>query len=100
MLNLRRMIGFSAQVVVDAPSDKVFSYVADFDRHHEWLSWEAETEKTSQGPVGVGSTFKRVGYELFGSIGSYPVDVVVTEYAPNERLTFVRYDRTFVSTTT
>jgi uncharacterized protein YndB with AHSA1/START domain len=94
MLSLKRMLELGAQVVVDAPPDQVFSYVTDFDRHHEWLfgggGMEPGLEKISEGPVGLGTTFRRVGWKWFGLFGWYPVDVVVTEYEPNERVVFER----------
>ena len=85
MFSLKRMWELRAQIVVNAPPDEVFSYVTDFDRHHEWLPEDRETEKISEGPVGVGSTFRRFNRRM---IRPYQSEVVVTEYAPNERLGF------------
>ena len=88
MFSLKKMMWISAQVVIDAPPDKVFSYLTDFDRHHEWLGIGVppEIEKTSEGPVGVGTTFKSMEVAVWP--WRYKADIVVTEYAPNERLAF------------
>ncbi len=91
MLSLK-MWESHAQVVVDAPPDKVFSYVTDFRCHHEWLPEDRETEKTFEGPVGVGSTFRRINRRR---IGPYQMDVVVTEYAQNQRLAFEARPRSY-----
>jgi uncharacterized protein YndB with AHSA1/START domain len=92
MLSLKRMWELRAQVVVDAPPDQVFSYVTDFHRHHEWLPEDRETQKTSEGPVGVGTTFTRVNRRR---LGPYQMDVVVAEFAPNERLAFEARPRSY-----
>ncbi len=87
MFSLKKMMESRAQAVVDAPPDKVFSYVTDFHRHHEWLPADGgtQTQKISEGPVAVGSTFRRVNRRRFLP---YQLDVVATQYAPNERLAF------------
>jgi uncharacterized protein YndB with AHSA1/START domain len=91
MLSLKKTWDSDVQVVIDVPSDKVFSCMTDLKRHPEWLFVGLEApglEKTSEGPVGAGTIFKRMGYRWFGLLGWYPLDAVVTEYAPNERLAF------------
>lgn len=77
------MAGFEKQTLVNAPSEKVFSYVTDFARHPEWAQHRLKIEQTSQGPVGVGSTFASVGHAM----GMDSRDTVtVTDYVSNERL--------------
>ncbi|MDX1664067.1 MAG: SRPBCC family protein [Candidatus Promineifilaceae bacterium] len=44
-------------VVVEAPPEKVYDYISDFQRHTEWNYQPQKIEKVSDGPVGVGSTF-------------------------------------------
>jgi uncharacterized membrane protein len=42
---------------VKAPADKVWPLVSDFTRHGEWAGHGLQATKTSDGPVGVGTTY-------------------------------------------
>ena len=42
---------------VKAPADKVWGLVSDFMRHSEWAGHGLQATKTSDGPVGVGTTY-------------------------------------------
>jgi len=42
---------------VKAPADKIWGIVSDFERHSEWAGHGLTAMKTSEGPVGVGSTY-------------------------------------------
>ena len=89
-----RMLSYSTHVEVNAPVDKVFNYLGDLTRNPEWVGGGIESvEKTSEGTVGVGSTFTAVGRQTVGGMygGSehtYRANIVVTEYIPNERIAF------------
>jgi uncharacterized protein YndB with AHSA1/START domain len=52
----KRLFGIKVEVVVNAPVERMFDCVADIPRYGEWLL-PGTPEKTSEGPVGVGSTF-------------------------------------------
>jgi uncharacterized protein YndB with AHSA1/START domain len=69
-------------ILVSAPVDKVFTYLADLSRRIEWAQ-EKQVTITSPGPVRVGTTFKTVteGPE-YRSYSNYQV----TEFVPGERL--------------
>jgi uncharacterized protein YndB with AHSA1/START domain len=56
------MLKVKAQCVANAPVEKVFSYLADLKRVLEVDSKDltVRLKKTSEGPVGVGSTFRMV----------------------------------------
>ena len=45
-------------VVIDRPIEEVFAFVTDPDNVSLWQSTSLETEQTSEGPVGVGTTFR------------------------------------------
>ena len=45
------------QIDVKAPADKVWPLVSDFTRHGEWGGHGLSAEKTSDGPVAVGTTY-------------------------------------------
>ena len=73
------------QLMINAPADKVFSYIADFPRHSEWAQHKLKVDQTSQGPVGQGTTYKSVGHEM----GRDNEDTVtIAEFVPNQKLVF------------
>lgn len=51
---------FVNSIAVDRPIGYVFAYLADFENSPEWNYAIAETKKTSDGPVGVGTTYRQV----------------------------------------
>jgi uncharacterized protein YndB with AHSA1/START domain len=71
-------------IAVNAPAEKVFSYLADVTRHSEWTreAHKVKIEKTSDGPVGQGATFQSVGHQF----GENHDKLTITEYSPNTRL--------------
>jgi len=73
------------QITINAPDDKVFSYVANFPRHSEWAQHRLKVEQTSSGPVGLGTTFKSVGHQ-FGRDNEDTV--TITEFVPNQKIVY------------
>jgi len=74
------------QIVMNAPAEKVFGYLADITKHGEWgnPSQKLQVTKTSDGPVGQGSTFASVGHQF----GRNDDTVTITEHVPNSRLVY------------
>jgi uncharacterized protein YndB with AHSA1/START domain len=70
-------------VVIDRPVEDVFRYVTTYERHPEWRIETEQTEETSEGPTGVGSTGREVSRVLGRKIEA---DTVITEYEPGRRL--------------
>ncbi len=54
------MARIEESVEIKRPIDKVFSYSTDAKSWAKWQSIIPEAEQTSQGPLGVGTTFKGV----------------------------------------
>ena len=69
------------QTQINAAPEEVFAYLSDLEKHPEW-SHCMEIEKTSEGPVGVGSSYRSRG-KNFGITANETVEV--TEHRPNER---------------
>lgn len=78
------------QTTVNAPAEKVFSYVSDIPRHGEWAAHKLEIEPSSQGQIAVGSSFNSVGHEM----GTHRGKVTVTELVPNSKLVYEAEDDT------
>jgi hypothetical protein len=50
---------FSNTLVIDAPQQLLFDYLAHLENLPDWNYALARTEQTSPGPVGVGTTFRQ-----------------------------------------
>jgi uncharacterized protein YndB with AHSA1/START domain len=73
------------QITINAPAEKVFTYLADFPRHSEWAQHPLKIEQTSPGPAGQGTTYKSVGHQM----GRDSEDAVtVTEFVPNQKIVY------------
>ena len=79
------MAGVERQTIIDAPAEKVFSYLADFTRHPEWAANPLHIEQTSEGPVGVATTFISVGHQFGRDNEDH---LTVTEFVPNQKIVF------------
>jgi uncharacterized membrane protein len=78
------MASYRKETTINAPSDKIFDYVADFPRHSEWAQNNLEVTPSSSGAIAVGSTFNTVGHAL----GAQRESQTVTEYVPGKRFAF------------
>jgi len=74
---------FEQSIVINASADKVFAYVSDLERLPEWGAFKNAVRKTSDGPVGVGTTYETDGSQF----GRHTDKVTVTEYVPGKKFT-------------
>ena len=51
------MIQLDKSVLIERPVEDVFSFISNFENESEWCEEVVRTQKTSDGPIGVGSTF-------------------------------------------
>lgn len=89
------MTRVSKSIVVPKPAEEVFAYLADFSNTAEWDPGVAEAVKTTEGPVGVGSTFDLV--TLFRG-RRIPVSYQVAVYEPSSRVVLVGSNQNFQGT--
>jgi len=82
------MARFEQSTTVSISPDKAYDYLADITRHTEWGSHLASAERTTAGPVVVGSTFSTVG-KLFGT---HKAEVKITELVPNQKIVYESQD--------
>jgi uncharacterized protein YndB with AHSA1/START domain len=72
-----------ASVVVNRPIEEVFAFVSDLTNTPQWATEILEMKKTSEGPVGVGTTFtsaaKMLGQQLENAHE-------ILEYEPSRKL--------------
>jgi len=76
------MARFEQSVVIRRPSEQVFDFLANPVNDPQWSSASIEMRQTSEGPVGVGATFKQVG-RFLGRRLEFALEV--TAYEPNRR---------------
>jgi uncharacterized protein YndB with AHSA1/START domain len=76
------------ETTVNVPAEKAFPYLADVSRHVEWAGHQLEVQKTSDGPIAVGSTFSSVGHQM----GTHKGQVTITELVPNQKIVYESQD--------
>lgn len=85
----------SKSVLVPRPPQEVFDYLANFETTAEWDPGVDEARQTSDGPVGLGSTFALVANFRGRKI---PVKYEVTVYQTNTRVVLVGKNKQFTGT--
>jgi len=77
-----QMARIEESVEIRRPPDKVFAYTTDARTWTKWQSTFPEAEQTSQGPVGVGTTFKG-SIHMMGLTMKWTANA--TEYEANKK---------------
>jgi uncharacterized membrane protein len=72
-------------VVFEQPVEMVFAYLANPEAYPQWQDGYLEAQITSEGPIGVGTTFRAV-HEMAGR--RVEVDNEVTAYEQNKTFAF------------
>ena len=85
------MISVVDSVVIARPIEEVWAFMADLENAHTWGLW-SEATKTSDGPVGLGSTYRSTERGLGLKITA---TLKITEWEPPKRMTF--WSETFPS---
>jgi carbon monoxide dehydrogenase subunit G len=75
------VIHAKGSVEIQAPPEAVFDYLADATHEPEWLPGASGVTKTSDGPIGLGTTFRGT-YARAGEI-----EIEIVEYERPSRLT-------------
>jgi len=74
------MARIEINLVIDRPVEEVFAFVSNSENLPRWRSTSLEIKKTSEGPLGVGSTFKG----RFTFLGrQFDGNILVTAHEPN-----------------
>jgi len=67
-------------IVLNRPTEEVFAFLANLENDVKWRREWVDAKKTSEGPLGVGATFRLVSEFLGRQI---PTVYEVIEYEPN-----------------
>jgi uncharacterized membrane protein len=81
------MIRVDLSIDISAPVEEVFSYSTNNENDPIWMEEVVKVEKTSEGPIGVGSTFVN-HVEFLGK--SIEDSHEIIEYESNKRMTIVQ----------
>jgi uncharacterized protein YndB with AHSA1/START domain len=77
------MLSIEKSIVINRPVEEVFAFVAQGENWSQWAAELVETKKTSEGPLGVGTTYTHVAQMLGRRIEN---GYEVTEYEPNRKV--------------
>jgi uncharacterized membrane protein len=75
------MLKIETSIVINRPIEEVFAFTTNFENQPKWQSRLLEVKKTSEGPIGVGTTWRGVAMFLGQRIEN---NTVMTEYVPNQ----------------
>jgi uncharacterized protein YndB with AHSA1/START domain len=78
------MAKIEVSTVINRPIEEVFAVLSNEENRSKWSSTTIEVKKTSEGPIGAGTTWRGVD-RIFGR--RMERDFVYTAYEPNRRIT-------------
>jgi uncharacterized protein YndB with AHSA1/START domain len=81
---------FEKSIDINVPPQKAFDYVSDITKHAEWSIHGLSVEKTSPGPLAVGSTFSTTGHQM----GTHTGIVTIKEFVPGQKVVYESDDDT------
>jgi carbon monoxide dehydrogenase subunit G len=76
------MINVQVSIVINRPLEEVFSFLSNLENNMKWRSGMIKAEKVSDGPIGVGTTYRMIN-NFFGR--QVEGEAVVTEYELNRK---------------
>jgi uncharacterized protein YndB with AHSA1/START domain len=79
------MIKIEHSIIISRPVKDVFAYVTEVENEPQWIGEVVEVNKTSDGPMSVGSTYDNIVHFLGRQIVD-PHEVV--QYEPSEKFAF------------
>ncbi|HET9754969.1 MAG TPA: SRPBCC family protein [Candidatus Limnocylindrales bacterium] len=77
---MRPIATIESSIVIKRPVEEVFAFTTNFENQPKWQSRLLEVKKTSEGPIGVGTTWHAVAMFLGQRV---EVSTVITEYEAN-----------------
>jgi uncharacterized membrane protein len=77
------MAKLEISIVINRPVEEVFAFLSNLENSPKYISGSVETKKTSEGPVGVGTTYRTVRKFLGRRIEE---ETELTAYEPNRRI--------------
>ena len=79
------MVRFNESIHIRQPVQSVFSYTTDLNNNLQWQSDILDVEQTSNGPFGLGATYRCVNRFMGKEIET---EGVISEYDPEKKCSF------------
>jgi uncharacterized protein YndB with AHSA1/START domain len=79
------MVRAEVSTTIKRPIEEVFALMSDSSNSPKWVSGASESTKSSDGPIGVGTTWHGVGKFLGRRMEG---DIAYTEFEPDRKYTF------------
>jgi uncharacterized membrane protein len=79
------MLKFNESVHIQQPVQRVFSYATDLTNNMQWQSDILGAEQTSEGPFGLGATYRCINRFMGQEIET---EGVISEYDPEKKCSF------------
>ena len=79
------MVKFNESIHIQQPVQSVFSYTTDLSNNSQWQSDVLDVQQTSEGPFGVGATYRCINRFMGKEIET---EGVISEYAPEKKFSF------------
>jgi uncharacterized membrane protein len=78
------MINVEVSTVINRPVSEVFDFLSNMENNMKWRTSQQEVTKLSEGPIGVGTTYRMVNHILGRQLET---EAEVIEYEPNRKYT-------------
>jgi len=78
------MINVEVNIVINRPIKEVFDFLSNMENNMKWRTSQQEVKKLSEGPIGVGTTYRMVNHILGQQLET---EAEVIEYEPNRKYT-------------
>ena len=78
------MARLESSVTINRPVEEVFAFLSNYENDPKWSSATIEGTKTSEGPIGVGTTWRSVS-KVFGRRSESELEYI--EYELNRKIT-------------
>jgi uncharacterized membrane protein len=78
------MINVEVSIVINRPVAEVFDFLSNMENNMKWRTSQQEVTKLSEGPIGVGTTYRMVNHVLGRRLET---EAEVIEYEPNRKYT-------------
>jgi len=81
---------FEKSIDINVPPQNAYDYLSDVTKHADWATHNLTCEKTSAGPIAVGSTFDTTGHQM----GTHKGVVTIKELVPGQKIVYESNDDT------
>src|SRR5574341_949488 len=76
------MINVEVSIVINRPIGEVFGFLSNMENNMKWRISQQEVKKLSEGPIGVGTTYRMVNHVLGRQLET---EAEVIEFEPNRK---------------